>query len=263
MFSTSIVPLIILIIIIICSILFFARRRKAVSRFQMPANTKQLLFNNVAFYQALDDENKTIFENRIKQFLQTVTITGVNTTASDLDYILIASGAIIPIFAFPDWMYTNIDEVLLYKDTFNEDYKTDGNQRNILGMVGDGAMQRQMALSQPSVRTSFKNATDGHNTVIHEFVHLIDKADGTTDGVPEYLLSKPYIMPWINKIHETISQMKSNNHSDINLYGATNDAEFLAVVAEYFFEKPEALKEHHPELYTLLEQMFTNTKTAK
>ena len=226
----------------------------------MPVTTKELLLNNVAFYKDLSDANKIAFEKRITQFLQTVIITGVNTTVSDLDYILIASGAIIPIFAFPDWMYTNIDEVLLYKDTFNEEYKTDGNQRNILGMVGDGAMQRQMVLSQPSVRTSFKNATDGHNTVIHEFVHLIDKADGTTDGVPEYLLSKPYILPWINKIHETISQMKQNNHSDINLYGATNDAEFLAVVSEYFFEKPEALKEHHPELYSLLEQMFTVSK---
>lgn len=254
------IPLIILIVIVFFSVLFFAKRRKKVQSFQMPANTKGLLLNNVAFYKDLSDENKIVFENRITQFLQSVIITGVNTTASDLDYILIASGAIIPIFAFPDWMYTNIDEVLLYKDTFNEEYKTDGNQRNILGMVGDGAMQRQMVLSQPSVRTSFKNATDGHNTVIHEFVHLIDKADGTTDGVPEYLLSKPYIMPWINKIHETINEMKHSNHSDINLYGATNDAEFLAVVAEYFFEKPEALKEHHPELYSLLAQMFTTGK---
>jgi len=231
--------------------------------FKMPANTKQLLLDNVAFYQGLDDDKKVLFENRIKEFLQIVTITGVTTKVEDLDRILIASGAIIPIFAFPDWMYNNIDEVLLYKDSFNTEYSTDGTDRNILGMVGDGAMHRQMILSQPSVRASFKNATDGRNTVIHEFVHLIDKADGTTDGIPEYLLSRPYVMPWLNKIHETISQMKHSNHSDINLYGATNDAEFLAVIAEYFFERPEQLKTNHPELYTLLEQMFTNSKTSK
>jgi len=231
--------------------------------FKMPANTKQLLLDNVAFYQGLDDDKKVLFENRIKEFLQIVTITGVTTKVEDLDRILIASGAIIPIFAFPDWMYNNIDEVLLYKDSFNTEYSTDGTDRNILGMVGDGAMHRQMILSQPSVRASFKNATDGHNTVIHEFVHLIDKADGATDGVPEYLLSRPYVMPWLNKIHETISQMKHSNHSDINLYGTTNDAEFLAVIAEYFFERPEQLKTNHPELYTLLEQMFTNSKTSK
>ena len=257
------VPLIIFIVIIIFAIFFFSKKKKNMLNFKMPTNTKQLLLDNVAFYQTLDDNKKILFENRIKEFLQIVTITGVTTKVEDLDRILIASGAIIPIFAFPDWMYNNIDEVLLYKDNFNTEYSTDGTDRNILGMVGDGAMHRQMILSQPSVRASFKNATDGHNTVIHEFVHLIDKADGATDGVPEYLLSRPYVIPWLNKIHETICQMKHSNHSDINLYGATNDAEFLAVIAEYFFERPEQLKTNHPELYTLLEQMFTNSKANK
>jgi Mlc titration factor MtfA (ptsG expression regulator) len=257
------IPLIILIVIVILAIIFFSKKKESRLNFKMPVNTKQLLSDNVAFYQTLDEDKKILFENRIQQFLQIVTITGVTTEVEDLDRILIASGAIIPIFAFPDWMYNNIDEVLLYKDNFNTEYSTDGSNRNILGMVGDGAMHRQMILSQPSVRTSFKNATDGHNTVIHEFVHLIDKADGEVDGIPEYLLARPYVMPWLNKIHETITQMKQSNHSDINLYGATNDAEFLAVIAEYFFERPEQLETKHPELYTLLEQMFTNTHTDK
>ena len=44
--------------------------------------------------------------------------------------------------------------------------------------------------------------------------------------------------------------------SEINPYAATNEAEFFAVVTEYFFEKPEKLQEHHPELYELLTQAF-------
>jgi Mlc titration factor MtfA (ptsG expression regulator) len=46
------------------------------------------------------------------------------------------------------------------------------------------------------------------------------------------------------------------NRSDINPYGGTNQAEFLAVAAEYFFERPDLLKTKHPELYTMLEKMF-------
>jgi Mlc titration factor MtfA (ptsG expression regulator) len=45
-------------------------------------------------------------------------------------------------------------------------------------------------------------------------------------------------------------------HSDINIYGATNPAEFLAVVSEYFFSQPHLLAEHHPQLYELLEKIF-------
>jgi MtfA peptidase len=46
------------------------------------------------------------------------------------------------------------------------------------------------------------------------------------------------------------------DRSDIDPYGATNEAEFFAVVSEYFFDRPKLLKEKHPELYELLEKIF-------
>jgi Mlc titration factor MtfA (ptsG expression regulator) len=49
----------------------------------------------------------------------------------------------------------------------------------------------------------------------------------------------------------TIWQMK-NGGSDIDFYGATNPAEFFAVISEYFFELPDKLKTNHPELYEML-----------
>jgi Mlc titration factor MtfA (ptsG expression regulator) len=54
-----------------------------------------------------------------------------------------------------------------------------------------------------------------------------------------------------------------HEHSDINRYGATNEAEFFAVVSEYFFERPELLKERHPELYGLLQHIFNPRPVAK
>lgn len=230
-----------------------AKKKK---KFVLTRSSRQILNEQVKFYSALTEAQKAVFEQRISDFLQHVTITGIGVKVEDLDRILIASGAIIPIFAFPTWRYNNISEILLYKDTFNREYKTQGKDRNVLGMVGDGAMNRQMILSQQSVRSSFAQATDGHNTVIHEFAHLIDKADGATDGIPEYLLDKQHMLPWLDMIQKTIAEMKRKGHSDINLYGATNRAEFFAVVSEYFFEKPQQLQEKHPELYELLHSMF-------
>ncbi|RYE26528.1 MAG: zinc-dependent peptidase [Sphingobacteriales bacterium] len=229
------------------------KKKKA---YQPIANTGRLLNEHVKFYRELSAANKKLFEARLNDFLAHVTITGIGVTVEDLDKLLIAAGAIIPIFAFPSWRYNNISEVLLYKGTFNKEYQTEGADRNVLGMVGEGALNRQMILSKQSVHTSFAQETDGHNTVIHEFTHLIDKADGSTDGVPEYLLDKQHTLPWLNLMHETIAEMKRKGNSDINLYGATNQAEFFAVVAEYFFEKPQALQEKHPELYDMLKEMF-------
>jgi MtfA peptidase len=246
-------------VIIVAGLVYFFRKGLKTSKvnISVPDKIRQLLEENVAFYKNLDDAGKASFELRVKGFLSTVAIKGIEVEVEDLDRVLVAAGAIIPIFAFKDWTYNNIWEVLLYKGTFSKEYSTDDAQRYVLGMVGDGAMHHEMILSQPSLRSSFQHSSDGHNTAIHEFAHLIDKADGSTDGMPEYLLTNPYVIPWVTRMHDTINEMKRKNHSDIDQYGATNDAEFFAVISEYFFEKPEQLKERHPELYDLLEMMFS------
>jgi len=247
--------ILILIGVIILFILLKQPGRKK-ELYQLPANTDALLLEHVDFYRDLDDQGRASFRERVQGFLSGVSVTGIGTEVEDLDRLLIASGAIIPIFAFPGWQYNNISEVLVYKDTFSSDYRVEGDDRSVLGMVGDGALNRQMIISKPSLRSSFRRGTDGHNTVIHEFVHLIDKADGAVDGIPEYLLAKPYIIPWVRRMRDTIAEMRRNRNRDIDPYGATNEAEFFAVMAEYFFERPEMLKERHPELYEDLAAMF-------
>lgn len=253
------IALIIIVLVFATLIYLYLYSKKRTSGYQMPANTAQLLLDHVPFYVSLAPDKRRQFETRIKDFLDHTVIRGVDTDVDDLDHILIAAGAIMLIFAFPDWRYNNLNEVLVYNTSFDRDFNTAGPERDVLGMVGDGAMHRVMILSKPSLRASFNNTHDGHNTVIHEFAHLLDKADGATDGIPEYLLDKLYILPWIKNMHDTMRAMKEQHSPDINIYGATNEAEFFAVVTEYFFEKPEELKQRHPELFKLLQQMFLPT----
>ena len=216
---------------------------------------RQILSEQVPFYQQLDDTRKTEFENRIQQFLSQVKITGVNTVVEDLDKLLIAASAVIPIFNFPGWEYIHLHEVLLYPDSFNHKFEQQGNGRDVLGMVGSGALNHVMILSQHQLRQAFINKTGKDNTAIHEFVHLVDKTDGDIDGIPAFILEKKYIQPWLQLMQHEIKLINEND-SDINPYGATNEAEFFAVVSEYFFERPKLLKEKHPELYELLEKIF-------
>lgn len=235
------------------------RRRKIRVPDQERVETGELLVAHVSFYRKLDQEGRQQFERRVLRFLSVTQITGVGVVPTYLDKVLVAASAIIPIYHFPDWEYRNIREVLLYGTSFSKDYNTEGADRNVLGMVGDGAMNGQMILSLPSLRSGFERA-DGHNTAIHEFVHLIDKADGSVDGVPEYLLASPYIIPWVNMMQEEIHKIRDAG-SDINPYGGTNKAEFFAVIAEYFFEQPETLKTRHPALYSMLDKMFAGEKS--
>lgn len=221
----------------------------------IPASYRSILEEQVVFYTKLSAIQKTEFEQRVQQFLATVKITGVKTTVEDIDKVLIASSAVIPIFSFKGWEYMNLHEVLLYPDSFNHDFDQKGSDRNILGMVGSGAYNNVMILSQFEVRQAFLNKTGKTNTAIHEFVHLIDKTDGTVDGVPEFILQQKYIMPWLQLMQQEIKNIIADK-SDINPYGATNEAEFFAVVSEYFFERPDLLQEKHPGLYDLLSRIF-------
>ena len=216
---------------------------------------RQILSEQVPFYQQLDETRRTEFENRIQQFLSQIKITGVNTVVEDLDKVLIASSAVIPIFNFPGWQYIHLHEVLLYPDSFNHEFKQQGNGRDVLGMVGSGALNHVMILSQHQLRQAFINKTGKYNTAIHEFVHLVDKTDGDIDGIPSFILEKKYIQPWLQLMQHEI-KLINEDKSDINPYGATNEAEFFAVVSEYFFERPGLLKDKHPELYALLEKIF-------
>jgi Mlc titration factor MtfA (ptsG expression regulator) len=247
--------IIFLIVVPLIALLIWRRKSPGSTKVLLPGNFRSLLNDNVSFYSKLNDADKLRFEERIKDFLSYVNVHGVNTEITELDKLLVASSAVIPSFGF-DWHYYNLSSVLLYAGTFNmEDFSVTGNERNTLGMVGTGAMQRMMILSLPALRMGFANERSKDNTGIHEFVHLLDKADGDTDGIPEELLQKQYTIPWINYMSEEIEKMKQGR-SDINIYGATNKAEFFAVAAEYFFSSPDRFKKNHPELFDMMTKIF-------
>ena len=256
-----------IIVILILVFVYLGRKFKNKSTLKkpvkpFPVNWRKILFENVSFYNNLTPEEKQRFEFKVNEFLINIRINGVETEVFDIDRVLIAASAIIPIFAFPNWQYFNLNEVLLYPGLFNEEFNTDGEKRNIAGMVGTGYMEGKMILSKQALHHGFENESDKKNTAIHEFVHLIDKADGSIDGIPSLLLEKQYTIPWIDLIQKKIEEIYENE-SDINPYGATNKTEFFAVISEYFFERPKLLQQKHPKLYILLEQIFDQKAANK
>jgi len=248
--------------LLLVGIYFFRPRKKTVLGEDVLDNivNDTVLKTHVFFYTKLSADEQLRFREEAKAFLNDVKITGVDTTVSDTDRLLIASGAIIPIFNFKGWRYYNLKEVLLYSDAIDMNFASTGQGRDILGMVGSGYMEGKMLLSKPALENGFDNRSDKNNTVIHEFVHLIDKMDGDTDGVPQLLLDKQYVLPWLHLIQEETARIAKDD-SDINPYAYTNKSEFFAVASEYFFERPELLESKHPELYAMLLKIFQPSKS--
>ncbi|WP_445736297.1 M90 family metallopeptidase [Mariniflexile sp.] len=255
------VYILIFVVILLFAVHFYRiAKRQGVKPF--PEHWHKLLMENVLYYQNLSKDRQLVFQQRMMQFVSEVYIDGVEFELEELDKILVAASAVIPVFGFKEWHYTNLSGILLYPDNFNEDmqFGSKDKSRNIGGIVGNGRFEKQMILSKKALYHGFKNTTDKSNTGIHEFVHLIDKMDGQTDGVPERLLEHQYAIPWLNLIHKEMEAI-NKNHSDIRKYGGTNQAEFFAVASEYFFERPDLLKKKHPDLYRMLVKCF-NQKSA-
>ncbi len=260
--ETILLLLFVLAIVVLAVALLLRIKHKPLIVAPMPEHYRAILEEQVEFYSQLDETRRIEFEKRIELFLAQTKITGVKTTVEELDKVLIASSAVIPIFGFPDWEYVNLQEVLLYPEHFGDDFKQTGTNRHVLGMVGTGAMNGTMILSQHELRQAFLNKTGKTNTAIHEFVHLVDKMDGSTDGLPEFILQRQYILPWLQLMQKKIKEIHAGD-SDINPYGASSETEFFAVVSEYFFERPDLLKDKHPVLYKLLSTIFRQQPGTK
>ena len=243
-----------------------SRLRAAALAQPFPAAWRQILRERVAFYLTLSEADKARFEQRTQVFLASTRITGVQTEVDDLTRLLVAASALIPVFGFPNWEYRNLGEVLIMPDAWQLDSNPTQEVRplqgNLLGSVQGFQNQHYMRLSKASLEQGFRDAADRQNVGIHEFAHLLDEADGVIDGLPKAALPPALLRPWAAVMQREIAAIQTGK-SEINPYATTNDAEFFAVVTEYFFEKPEKLQEHHPELYELLMQAFQQNPKSR
>ena len=247
-----IVVLTILALFVVVFIFYKKPKRKVI----LSPNYRKLLTQHVSYYNRLKEENKLRFEEKLKEFLGYIRIDGIDTSVDDLDKLLVASSAVIPIMGFDKWKYYNLGNVLLYPASFNRDeFLASGYEKNTLGMIGSGPMQRVMILSKPALHYGFQREPTQVNTGIHEFVHLLDKEDGDVDGLPEALLNRKYNKQWVELINKNMDAILSGL-SDINYYGTSSKAEFFAVASEYFFNCPELFRENHPALFNAMCTIF-------
>ncbi|MCC6590203.1 MAG: zinc-dependent peptidase [Bryobacterales bacterium] len=232
------------------------RRRRQILAEPFLAEWETVLQQEVLFFRVLPEDEKGRFRREVQVFIGEKRITGIGIQLDVKTRVLVAAAAVIPIFGFPEWEWDQIREVLVYPDRFDENHAfAEAAGRYTLGMVGTGAYNGMMILSKPDLVQGFQNAGDKRNVALHEFAHLVDKSDGSIDGLPGVGLSKDAIGPWIELVRRKMAEMAAGN-SDIHPYGLTNEAEFFAVATEYFFERPGVMQRKHPKLYAMLAKVF-------
>jgi Mlc titration factor MtfA (ptsG expression regulator) len=125
--------------------------------------------------------------------------------------------------------------------------------------LGESWQQGALVLSWDDVVRGARDIHDGQNVVFHEFAHQLDYESGAAEGAP--LLEKGSMYrSWarvLGKEYESlIATLQHHAPTFLRAYGATNPAEFFAVVTEFFFERPRGLQARHPELYEQLKLFY-------
>lgn len=239
------------------------RRRRHILSQPFPAEWEGVLRQEVVFYRALDPEEQARFRRELQVFLGEKRITGIGLELDTTSRVLAGASAIIPIFGYRQWEWDQISEILIYPGRFGRDFEfLEGEDRNTLGMVGTGVMNRIMILSKPDLLQGFRNPSDKRNVGLHEFAHLLDKSDGIIDGIPGVGLEREAIGPWIELVRRSMAEIEAGD-SDLDPYALTNEAEFFAVATEYLFERPDRMRQRHPELFAALQKVFEQNLSAR
>jgi Mlc titration factor MtfA (ptsG expression regulator) len=158
--------------------------------------------------------------------------------------------------------FPKLNTILVYPHTYvAKTISSDGRIR-IDGQsvrLGESWQDGPVVLSWNSVTGGTMNITDARNVVLHEFAHELDQEDGAADGAP-ILERRSRYAEWANVLsaeYEALQKKKKKRRRSVmNKYGATNPAEFFAVVTETFFEKSRQMKKKHPDLYEELRDYY-------
>jgi Mlc titration factor MtfA (ptsG expression regulator) len=122
-------------------------------------------------------------------------------------------------------------------------------------LAGESWAQGRVIVSWAEVLAGAADPGDGQNVVLHEFAHQVDQDKGVADGRP-WRPTRAQRQRWAAVMGDAFERLRSEPSALISDYGATEPAEFFAVVSELFFERPQALAAEAPAVYRELMLLY-------
>lgn len=239
-------------------------RRNRVANRRFPEQWLRIIESNVPFYNNLPPEDKAELQRHVLIFIAEKRFEGCGGLAiTDEIKITIAAQACMLLLHRKTDYYPGLSSILVYPSAFIAG-RTENLPSGVVAetpqvLLGESWHRGSVVLSWDDIKHDVADINDGHNVVFHEFAHQIDSSGGKGDSTAVLNNRSSYIA-WaraLQKDYKKLRRAQSQNHPTLlNKYGATNPAEFFAVVTEFFFEKPGELKAAHPELYNELKRFY-------
>jgi Mlc titration factor MtfA (ptsG expression regulator) len=250
---------------------FKKRRRRRWRSQPLPPEWLELIERNVPYYRYLTPEERLELQGHMQVFLHEKRFEGCEgLVMTDEIRVTIAAQACMLLLHRRTDYFPLMKTIFVYPHAYfaavAERIPGGLVQEGVQARAGESWQRGPIVLAWDNVLNSSRDPDDGHNVVFHEFAHELDSEFGTMDGAPRLPRGTMYTA-WArilgHEYRQLLEALATGHRHLIDAYGATNPAEFFAVVTELFFEKPAALKNRHPELYEQFRLFFQQDPAAR
>lgn len=244
---------------------FRNRRRRRLRSEPFPDGWKEIVERNFELFHRLSSDDQAELLEHMNVFLEEKTFEGCGglEMTDEIRVTVAAQACVLLLHHEEPHYYPDLSTILVYPHAYV------AKAKEVLpgGIVIEGTSARLgeswvrgcVVLSWDDVQSGAADAADGHNVVMHEFAHQLDQEDGVSDGAPILERRSQYVA-WARVLGDEFEKLQEaterGRRTDIDAYGATNPAEFFAVITEAFFERPRSLHKKHPELYDELKMFY-------
>ena len=249
---------------------FKKRRRKQLRAQRFPDTWVRILEKNVPYYNYLPWDDQHELQQHIKVFLGEKHFEACRGfTLNDEIKLTVAGHACCLLLHRDTDYFASLVTILLYPSAFvvktvvqnHETFVVHGEEAR----EGEAWQRGVVVLAWDSVDDGFRHPHDGQNVILHEFAHQLDLGNGDANGFPPDV-PRALCPRWgrvLSAAYEKLcDDVDRGRRTLLDPYGATNPAEFFAVVSEYFFECPRALKMAHPDLYDVFCEYYRQDPDA-
>jgi Mlc titration factor MtfA (ptsG expression regulator) len=246
---------------------FTERRRKKLTRAPFPPEWENIIRRNVAHYCMLEDDECALLRALVQVFIAEKHWEGAGgLELTDEIRVTIATQACLLILGLPHNYYRNVMSIIVYPSTVVPPKRRPGFFETPMSpeepshpIIGQAFMQGPVIIIWDAALRGSRHPELGHNVIYHEFAHKLDMLDGAADGTPP-LHNRAEYRDWVQTCSREYLRLKHNaekgKKSFLSAYAATNEAEFFAVATEQFFDQPQKMIAHAPDLYRVLKEYY-------
>jgi len=240
------------------------RRRNGLRAKPFPPAWRAILERSFPLFAKLPKPDQEELQGHIQVFVAEKNFEGCGglKITDEMKVVIAAQACLLLLHRQTDY-YPRLQSILLYPGTYvAKDREATGHgviTERDHGRLGESWESGAVVLAWDATLGGARGTNDGQNVVFHEFAHQLDQEDGDADGAP-ILERRTQYAQWARVLGGEFERLCRDAESDrrtlLDHYGAKNPAEFFAVATECFFEKPEKLREKHPELYEELKHFY-------